>query len=120
MSVRSLLCVVGLCRGGHYRFFFASVFFAFPQIFYEFWCLFRPGGCLWSLRGCPLAPEAPQDCFLDAFWADLELLLGGFGVTFRHFSVLFLQCVFGAVLERVFERFRLHVGSLFGAILVSG
>ena len=44
--------------------------------------------------------------------------MGGFGVTFRNFSVLFLHCVFGAALERGLERLWLHFGSLFGPILV--
>ena len=49
---------------------------------------------------------------------DFELLLGGFGGAFRNFSVLFSRCIFGTVLERMFERFWLHFEALFGAILV--
>ena len=69
--------------------FFVTVFFVCSMICGDFWCLFRPGGCLWSLRGCPWTPEAAQASFLDAFWVDLELLLGGLG---DHFWSLFGAC----------------------------
>ena len=64
-----------------------------------------------------MTPEAARVSFLDAFWSDFELLWGGLGGTFRHFSVLVSRCVFGAALERGFERFWLHFWSLFGALL---
>ena len=67
---------------------------------------------------CPLIPEAARVSFLDAFWSGFELLWGGLGGTFRHFSVLVSWCVFGAALEQDFERFWFRVGSLFGPLLV--
>ena len=65
-----------------------------------------------------MTPEAARASFLDAFWSDLELLLGGLGGHFSSLSVLVSWCVFGAALERGFERFWFHFGSLFGALLV--
>ena len=98
-----------LSGGGHCRVFFYTVFFNISMGFADFWCLFRQGGCLWSLTGCPLTPEAAWASFLDAFWSDLEVLLGALG---GHFWSLFGACF--AVC--FFERRRGGVLSGFGSI----
>ena len=92
--------------------------------FDDFGCLFRPGGCLWSLTGCPLTAEAARASFLDAFWSDLELLLGGLG---DHFWSLFGACFavffwsgFGAGFCQILAPFWVTFWSSFGAVCGAG
>ena len=99
--------------------YFNNIFFwhSCLRIFREFWWFlvsFSAGGVPLESQGVPLDPRGCPGllfgCILVGFWAPL-------GGPWGHFSVLVSRCVFGAALERGFERFWLHVGSLLGALL---
>ena len=113
-----------LSGGDHYLVFYDTVVFKNILDLDDFWCLFRPGGCLWSLTGCPLTPEAARTSFLDTFWSDLELILGGLGDHFWSlFGVCFAVCFwsgFGAGFCPILAPFWVTFWSCFGAFLGAG